>query len=115
LEGRGKYLLNHPNDAPEASPINFVAGNRVPFYMVSLCLHDLVDRVGEQRGVHADQTRDHAGRTHVVVSQTRLQHDAGDRTGDVAHRQGIDIGEGLISEVIFAIDTLVAARPVAVS
>jgi len=60
----------------------------------ALCLYDLVDRIGEHRGVHADQTRDHAGHNgpHVVVSQTRLQHDAGDRTGDVAHRQGIDIG-----------------------
>jgi acetyl esterase/lipase len=34
LEGRGKFLLKHPDDAPEASPINFVAGNRVPFYIV---------------------------------------------------------------------------------
>ena len=34
LEGRGKFLLNHPGDAPGASPINFVAGNRVPFYIV---------------------------------------------------------------------------------
>jgi arylformamidase len=34
LEERGKFLLNHPSDAPEASPINFVAGNRVPFYIV---------------------------------------------------------------------------------
>ena len=34
LEGRGKFLLNHPDDATDASPINFVAGNRVPFYIV---------------------------------------------------------------------------------
>ncbi len=34
LEGRGKFLLNHPDDAPEASPINFVAGKSVPFYIV---------------------------------------------------------------------------------
>jgi hypothetical protein len=34
LEGRGKFLLNNPNDASEASPINFVADNRVPFYIV---------------------------------------------------------------------------------
>jgi acetyl esterase/lipase len=34
LEGRGKFLLNRPDDAPSASPINFVAGNRVPFYIV---------------------------------------------------------------------------------
>jgi acetyl esterase/lipase len=34
LEGRGKFLLNQPEHAPDASPINFVAGNRVPFYIV---------------------------------------------------------------------------------
>jgi acetyl esterase/lipase len=34
LEGRGKFLLNQPADAPDASPINFVAANRVPFYIV---------------------------------------------------------------------------------
>jgi arylformamidase len=34
LEGRGKFLLNHPDGALEASPINFTTGNRVPFYLV---------------------------------------------------------------------------------
>jgi acetyl esterase/lipase len=34
LEGRGKFLLERPDDAPDASPISFVAGNRVPFYVV---------------------------------------------------------------------------------
>ncbi len=34
LEGRGKLLLARPEDAPEASPLSFVAGNRVPFYIV---------------------------------------------------------------------------------
>jgi acetyl esterase/lipase len=34
LEARDKFLLARPADAPEASPITFVAGNRVPFYIV---------------------------------------------------------------------------------
>ena len=34
LEARGKFLLARPEDAPEASPINFVEGNRVPFHVV---------------------------------------------------------------------------------
>ena len=34
LEARGKLLLPRPEDAPVASPINYVAGNRVPFYIV---------------------------------------------------------------------------------
>ena len=34
LEARGKLLLARPEDALEASPLTFVAGNRVPFYMV---------------------------------------------------------------------------------
>lgn len=33
LEARGKMMLKKPEDAPEASPINYVAGNRVPFYV----------------------------------------------------------------------------------
>jgi acetyl esterase/lipase len=34
LEARNKFLLARPEDAPDASPINFVAGNTVPFYIV---------------------------------------------------------------------------------
>jgi hypothetical protein len=34
LEKRENFLLNRPEDAPDASPINFVSGNRVPFYIV---------------------------------------------------------------------------------
>ena len=34
LEARGKPMLPKPEDAPKASPIGFVAGNRVPFYIV---------------------------------------------------------------------------------
>jgi hypothetical protein len=34
LEAHDKFLLARPEDAPEASPISFVAGNRVPFYIV---------------------------------------------------------------------------------
>jgi arylformamidase len=34
LEQREKFLLDRPEDAPDASPINFVAGNRVPFYII---------------------------------------------------------------------------------
>jgi len=34
LEKREKFLLDRPEDAPDASPINFVAGNRVPFYII---------------------------------------------------------------------------------
>ena len=33
LEARGKMMLKKPEDAPEASPITYVAGNRVPFYV----------------------------------------------------------------------------------
>ena len=34
LEKRDKFLLARPEDAPDASPINFVAGNKVPFYII---------------------------------------------------------------------------------
>ena len=34
LEARNKLLLARPEDAPLASPIKYVAGNRVPFYIV---------------------------------------------------------------------------------
>jgi acetyl esterase/lipase len=34
LEARDKFLLTRPEDAPEASPLRFVAGNRTPFYIV---------------------------------------------------------------------------------
>ncbi|MSP49837.1 MAG: alpha/beta hydrolase [Alphaproteobacteria bacterium] len=34
LEARGKAMLAKPEDAPVASPITYVAGNRVPFYIV---------------------------------------------------------------------------------
>jgi acetyl esterase/lipase len=33
LEARGKYLLEKPEDAPQASPVSHVEGNRVPFYV----------------------------------------------------------------------------------
>lgn len=33
LEARGKQMLDKPEDAAEISPINHVAGNRVPFYI----------------------------------------------------------------------------------
>jgi arylformamidase len=33
LEARGKRFLARPEDAPEASPIAYVAGNTVPFYL----------------------------------------------------------------------------------
>jgi arylformamidase len=34
LEARGKFMLERPEDAPLISPLTYVAGNRVPFYMV---------------------------------------------------------------------------------
>jgi arylformamidase len=34
LEARDKPMLVRPDDAPLASPINYVGGNRVPFYIV---------------------------------------------------------------------------------
>jgi prepilin-type processing-associated H-X9-DG protein len=33
LEARNKHLLAKPEDAPSASPINYTAGNKVPFYV----------------------------------------------------------------------------------
>jgi arylformamidase len=33
LEARGKAMLEKPEDAPVISPITYVAGNRVPFYI----------------------------------------------------------------------------------
>jgi arylformamidase len=40
LEARGKLLLAKPEDAPEASPVSYVEGNRVPFY-ITWGEHDL--------------------------------------------------------------------------
>jgi acetyl esterase/lipase len=34
LEARGNHMLAKPEDALEASPLNYVTGNRVPFYIV---------------------------------------------------------------------------------
>ena len=34
LEARGKFMLDRPEDAVEASPTSHVAGNRVPFYII---------------------------------------------------------------------------------
>jgi arylformamidase len=34
LEARNKFMLDRPEDAPDASPISHVAGNHVPFYII---------------------------------------------------------------------------------
>jgi arylformamidase len=33
LEARGKHFLEKPEDAPVASPVTYIEGNRVPFYV----------------------------------------------------------------------------------